>query len=520
MTMIPMPKRGEAMRWKIAAIGITFIILSSIALIDRSLAQDTVSIDLFYQELSPYGEWSPHVEFGDVWQPYEVGPEWKPYTDGRWEWSDQGWIWISYEPWGWATYHYGRWIFDDYQGWIWIPGTTWAPAWVSWHQSPEYIGWSPLPPDRGFFVEIGFVFNSYNSYYYKPYRHKHHHKKHRYKKNRYYHNYYHNPHNYRPPARHSVFLPHHRFGHHKHAGKAAAPPPHYDIVLRNSKNVTNIKRINNKVINYGPDKHFIEKRSKRKLVRHNIVDRNNVTLRGKTNANNIKGDRYNVYRPKIERGNRNPYITNRNQIKNSSLRNNNGNSLPHKQTQLKNPSQNINSKSKHKNQTRIPEPSKRTGLSKNNDFQGNSGIKKAYKQNQRKNISKNKYNTNSDRYNKNNYKAQQQRNSRQVQKPPNVRTQNIQGKKVSSQRLNHDNKSNQKYKITNRSNNYGKSQYGQNNRSYNKPNQKTPKKSGNKNYSNKSKQASNKKSNVSKRSSYKQKIRTIPSSRKPTLSKR
>jgi len=91
----------------------------------------------------------------------------KPYTDGRSEWSEQGWIWISYEPWGWATYHYGRWVYDDYQGWIWIPGTTWAPTWVSWQQSPEYIGWSPLPPDRGFFIEIGIYFNVYKPYYYK-----------------------------------------------------------------------------------------------------------------------------------------------------------------------------------------------------------------------------------------------------------------------------------------------------------------------------------------------------------------
>ncbi len=220
----------------------------------------------------PYGGWSPHPEFDYVWQPYEVGPHWKPYTDGRWEWSDQGWLWISYEPWGWATYHYGRWVYDDYAGWIWIPGTTWAPAWVSWHESPEYIGWSPLPPDRGFFVEIGFVFNSYKPYY-KPYGYKH-----RYKKHCYYHDYYHNPHYYKPPAKHFVFLPYHKFGNHKHVASEVVPPE-YAITLRNSKNVTNIKRVNNKVYNYGPNKYAIEKRSKRKLVRHKINDSYAVQLR-------------------------------------------------------------------------------------------------------------------------------------------------------------------------------------------------------------------------------------------------
>jgi len=503
------------MRWKTVTLGIIFTILSGISLVDRSQAQDTVSIDLFYQELSPYGQWTPHVEFGYIWQPYEVGPEWKPYTDGRWAWSDQGWIWISYEPWGWATYHYGRWVFDDYQGWIWIPGTTWAPAWVSWHQSPEYIGWSPLPPDRGFFIEIGFVFNSFKTNYYKPYHYKHHHKKHRY-----YHEYYQNPHNYRPPARHCVFLPYNNFGHHKHAGKAAVPPPHYDIVLRNSKNVTNIQRINNRVINYGPDKNLIEKRSNRKLVRHNIVDRNNATLIGKKKVNIVKGNSYNVYRPKIERGNKNPYITNRNQINNSSPRNNYANSVSRNQTQLNKSSQDININSKHRNQTRIAEPHKKTGFSKGNN-RGNSGIKneKVYKQNQKSNINKNNYYKTPDRYNKYGYKNQQQRNLGQVQPKVKTKTHSVKGNKASINKQNFNKNKNPGYKNT-LSNTYSSSQYGRNSGSYNQPNQKTIKKSANKNYSKKHKQVSRNKSNVSQRSFYKPKTSTTPSSRKPTLTKR
>ena len=103
---------------------------------------------LFYRELAPYGPWFETAEYGYVWQP-EVArrsPHWRPYTDGRWLDTDQGWAWWSEEPFGWATYHYGRWTEVARIGWIWVPGPDWAPAWVSWRVSNDYIGWAPLPP--------------------------------------------------------------------------------------------------------------------------------------------------------------------------------------------------------------------------------------------------------------------------------------------------------------------------------------------------------------------------------------
>jgi len=51
---------------------------------------------------------------------------------------------------GLATYHYGRWVYDSYYGWLWTPGTQWAPAWVSWREGGDYIGWAPLPPGCDF----------------------------------------------------------------------------------------------------------------------------------------------------------------------------------------------------------------------------------------------------------------------------------------------------------------------------------------------------------------------------------
>ena len=56
--------------------------------------------------------------------------------------------------WGWATFHYGRWKFDDYYGWEWIPGHEWAPAWVSWRHGGGFFGWAPLLP--GISVNISF----------------------------------------------------------------------------------------------------------------------------------------------------------------------------------------------------------------------------------------------------------------------------------------------------------------------------------------------------------------------------
>ena len=55
-------------------------------------------------------------------------------------------MWVSNEPFGWATYHYGRWGFSNRVGWFWVPGNRWAPAWVAWRSSNDYLAWAPLPP--------------------------------------------------------------------------------------------------------------------------------------------------------------------------------------------------------------------------------------------------------------------------------------------------------------------------------------------------------------------------------------
>src|ERR1043166_707890 len=108
-----------------------------------------VSVDFFYNNLSG-GNWIDVGDYGYGWQPDVAtsDPNWRPYSDGSWAYTDYGWTWISYEDFGWATYHYGRWAnLDDY-GWVWFPGNDldWGPAWVSWRTGGDYIGWAPLPP--------------------------------------------------------------------------------------------------------------------------------------------------------------------------------------------------------------------------------------------------------------------------------------------------------------------------------------------------------------------------------------
>ncbi len=102
----------------------------------------------FFDALSPYGSWLETADYGYVWQPVVVREvNWRPYARGRWVCCDRGWNWVSEEPFGWATYHYGRWCLLRGRGWVWVPGCEWAPCWVSWRQNDHHIGWAPLPPE-------------------------------------------------------------------------------------------------------------------------------------------------------------------------------------------------------------------------------------------------------------------------------------------------------------------------------------------------------------------------------------
>ena len=107
-----------------------------------------VASDVFYSSASlrNHGRWVTVRPYGRCWQPTGVDADWEPYTRGHWVHSADGWVWVSEEDFGWATYHYGRWFREEDSGWYWVPGRVWAPAWVSWRHGHSYIGWAALPP--------------------------------------------------------------------------------------------------------------------------------------------------------------------------------------------------------------------------------------------------------------------------------------------------------------------------------------------------------------------------------------
>ncbi|MCW3052202.1 MAG: FecR family protein [Chthonomonadales bacterium] len=98
------------------------------------------NIGLVAEDLDSAGSWHNDPKYGWVWAPHVDQPDWRPYYDGNWVWSDPyGWTWVSNESWGWAPYHYGTWVELSY-GWSWCPGV------VNWSNYGDRWGWAPLCP--------------------------------------------------------------------------------------------------------------------------------------------------------------------------------------------------------------------------------------------------------------------------------------------------------------------------------------------------------------------------------------
>ncbi|HNB46579.1 MAG TPA: hypothetical protein PLL72_20530, partial [Burkholderiaceae bacterium] len=111
--------------------------------------------------LASYGDWERSSDWGWVWLPRSVAVGWAPYRDGRWIWVEPwGWTWVDTAPWGFAPFHYGRWVHWR-ERWAWVPGEyrqarpVYAPALVGWSAAPGLsvsvrIGpgvlWFPLAP--------------------------------------------------------------------------------------------------------------------------------------------------------------------------------------------------------------------------------------------------------------------------------------------------------------------------------------------------------------------------------------
>jgi hypothetical protein len=94
------------------------------------------------EDLTGAGRWEQSGEWGMVWHPTGVSADWAPYQRGQWRWVPPwGWTWIDEQPWGFAPFHYGRWVV--YRGrWVWAPGEAsvmpvYAPALVVWSDAPR-----------------------------------------------------------------------------------------------------------------------------------------------------------------------------------------------------------------------------------------------------------------------------------------------------------------------------------------------------------------------------------------------
>ncbi len=115
-------------------------------------------------DLARFGAWSLGPDDATVWTPAKLPPGWQPYQQGAWSWnSPWGWTWIDDQPWGFAPFHYGRWLSVKGR-WAWTPGRwgatrpVYAPALVGWFGGPSLtvgdvpaVGWVALAPDEAMF---------------------------------------------------------------------------------------------------------------------------------------------------------------------------------------------------------------------------------------------------------------------------------------------------------------------------------------------------------------------------------
>ncbi|WP_162499866.1 cell envelope integrity protein TolA [Mucilaginibacter terrigena] len=241
---------------KIWGIGLLAFMLM-LAAPHKTIAQQEgqyISDQEFYDELQPYGTWVEDPQYGTVWVP-DVEEDFRPYaTRGHWALTEYGNTWVSDYPWGWATFHYGRWHFDDYYGWEWIPGNEWAPAWVTWRDGGGYYGWAPMEPGVSFDASYADNYSVPDNYWiFAPYA---------------YINYT-NVYNY--------YVPHTRV----------------NYIIRNTHWMRNRYTRNNHNYNAGPRREDIQRYSHRPVHVYNITNVNRPS-RITVNKNTI-----NIYRPAV-----------------------------------------------------------------------------------------------------------------------------------------------------------------------------------------------------------------------------
>ena len=236
----------------------------------RSASGDnaTASYSTFYTKLEPQGVWRETSTYGYVWQPQEAqeSRSWRPYTNGHWVYTDAGWTWVSEEPFGWATYHYGRWTRLRNIGWVWVPGDEWAPAWVSWRKSDDYIGWAPLPPEARFDRARG-IHNWADSYYDIG------------------------PDQYCFVSTNELGAP--------RVERVIVPPERNVTIVNQTTNVTNITYNNTNIVNQGPNYDELHSRTRQPIPRLRLERQINISVENPRSI--LKGEVIEVPAPVIAR---------------------------------------------------------------------------------------------------------------------------------------------------------------------------------------------------------------------------
>lgn len=225
--------------------------------ISTKVKAQEVTFQVFYDDLSPYGQWVEYSSYGYVWVP-AAGPGFVPYSSGgHWVWTDYGWTWVSDYSWGWAPFHYGRWDYDPYYGWVWIPDNVWGPAWVSWRHGDGVYGWAPMGPG----ITVGVAIGGYN-----------------------------------PPADHWVFVNEHYMG--RHDIHNYYGPRKNNATYINNSTVINNTYVDNSTHNTyvsGPRREDVQKATGREIKPVAIKE-------SAKPGQKESGSQLNIYRPHVERG--------------------------------------------------------------------------------------------------------------------------------------------------------------------------------------------------------------------------
>ncbi|MES2747364.1 MAG: DUF6600 domain-containing protein [Bacteroidota bacterium] len=257
--------------------------LFTLVIPQKASAQVSVNFQVFYDNLSPHGNWVSSPNYGYVWVP-RVSQGFTPYnTNGNWVYTNVGWTWVSNYDWGWAPFHYGRWYLDPYYGWTWVPDTEWGPGWVSWRSSNDYYGWAPIGPGITINLAYGTPYSMPNNYW--------------------------------------TFVDSNHFG----------QPNMNQYYVNNSNNVTiinnttiinNIHRDKNRQIRYnkGPDRNDVQRKTGRTFTPAAIKSRTSP-------GQKVKGNAIELYRPQVVKSNgtRKPQpkkIAQKSDVKPQAVRNN------------------------------------------------------------------------------------------------------------------------------------------------------------------------------------------------------